>query len=128
MLIHKHYILSSTSLTNTVLLLSFSYLKYYILPSHFILYNPHKYYILSSHFILYNPHKYYILSSHFILYNPHKYYILPSRNPGILFTLLQRIPYFRYFSYIFFTAIPINPRFFKKSGLKNGQFSFFKNF
>lgn len=98
MLIHKHYILSSTSLTNTVFLLSFSYHKYYILPSHFI------------------------------LYNPHKYYILPSHNPGILLTFLQRIPYFRYFSYIFFTANPINPRFFKKSGLKNGQFSFFKNF
>lgn len=98
MLIHKHYILSSTSLTNTVLLLSFSY------------------------------HKYYILSSHFILYNPHKYYILSSRNPGILLTFLQRIPYFRYFSYIFFTANRINPRFFKKSGLKNGQFSFFKIF
>lgn len=113
MLIHKHYILSSTSLTNTVLLLSFSYLKYYILP---------------SHFILYNPYKYYILPSHFILYNPHKYYILLSRNPGILLTFLQRIPYFRYFSYIFFIANPINPRFFKKSGLKNGQFSFFKIF
>ena len=98
MLIHKHYVLSSTSLTNTVLLLSFSYLKYYILPSHFI------------------------------LYNPHKYYILPSHNLGILLTFLQRIPYFRYFSYIFFTANPINPRFFKKSGLKNGQFSFFKIF
>lgn len=95
---YNHYILSSTSLTNTVLLLSFSYLKYYILPSHFI------------------------------LYNPHKYYILPSHNPGILLTFLQRIPYFRYFSYIFFIANPINPRFFKKSGLKNGQFSFFKNF
>lgn len=105
MLIHKHYILSSTSLTNTVFLLSFSYHKYYILPSHFILYNPYKYYILPSHFILYNPHKY-----------------------GIHLTFLQRIPYFRYFSYIFFTANPINPRFFKKSGLKNGQFSFFKIF
>lgn len=110
---YNHYVLSSTSLTNTVLLLSFNYLKYDILP---------------SHFILYNPYKYYSLPSHSILYKPHKYYILPSHNPGILLTFLQRIPYFRYFFYIFFTANLINPRFFKKSGLKNGQFSFFKKF
>ena len=90
MLIHKHYVLSSTSLTNTVFLLSFSY------------------------------HKYYILSSHGIFYKSHKY--------GNLLTFLQRIPYFRYFSYIFFTANRINPKFLKKSGLKNGQFSFFKIF
>lgn len=94
MLIHKHYVLSPTNLTNTVLLLSFSY---------------HKCYILSSH-------------------NPCKYYILSSHNPGIHLILLQRIPYFRYFSHIIFKANRINLRFFQKSDSKNGQFSFFNFF
>lgn len=83
MLIHKHYVLLPTSLTNTVLLLSFSYPKYYILL---------------------------------------------SRNLGIHLILLQRIPYFRYFSHIIFKANRINLRFFQKSDSKNGQFSFFKFF
>lgn len=98
MLIHKHYILSSTSLTNTVFLLSFSYLKYYSLPSHFI------------------------------LYNPHKYYILLSRNPGILLTFLQRTPYFRYSSHIFFTANRINPRFLKKIWSQKWSIFIFQKF
>lgn len=82
--------ISSSSITNTVSLLSFSY-------------------ILSSH-------------------KPCKYYILSSHNPGIHLILLQRIPYFRYFSHIFFKANLINLRFFQKSCSKNGQFSFFKFF
>lgn len=82
--------ISSSSITNIVSLLSFSY-------------------TFSSH-------------------NSCKYYILSSHNPGIHLILLQRIPYFRYFSHIIFKANRINLRFFQKSGSKNGQFSFFKFF
>lgn len=82
-------------------------------------------------FITYKPYKYcisIILQLHCIIYEPCKYYILSSHNLGIHLILLQRIPYFRYFSNIIFKANCINLRFFQKSDSKNGQFSFFKFF